>query len=76
MNIVVYKAFRRMCGAILSIINKAVTLIKFAGNGVECQNFRTGGIPYVMVARGAKGMSIGKNFAMNNGISHNPIVLT
>lgn len=57
----------------MSIINKAVTLVKFAGNGVKYQNFRTGGIPYVMVARGAKGMSIGKNFAMNNGISHNPI---
>lgn len=73
MNIVVYKAFRRMGGVLLSIVNKAVTLVKFAGNGVEYQNFRTGGIPYVMVARGAKGMSIGKNFAMNNGISHNPI---
>lgn len=36
-------------------------------------SFRTSGIPYVMVARGAKGMSIGKNFAMNNGIKGNPI---
>lgn len=26
-----------------------------------------------MVARRAKGMTIGENFAMNNGISHNPI---
>lgn len=50
-----------------------VTQIKFVGNGVKHQNFRTGGIPYVMVARGAKGMTIGQNFAMNNGTNHNPI---
>lgn len=44
----------------------------FIGNNVAYKSFHTNGIPYVMVARGGK-FSIGKNFAMNNGIKGNPI---
>ena len=47
-------------------------LIYFFKNKVKFSDFRTSGIPFVMVARSGK-MSIGKNFAMNNGISGNPI---
>lgn len=46
--------------------------IAFLGNGVHFKNFRTSGIPFVMVARGGQ-MSIGTQFAMNNGIEGNPI---
>ena len=42
------------------------------GNGVHYSSFLTNGVPYVMVANGGK-MSIGKGFAMNNGIKGNPI---
>lgn len=62
-----------MGGAISNKYNKFITTLKFIGNGVHFSSYRTGGSPYVMVARGAKGMTIGRNFAMNNGISHNPI---
>jgi len=46
--------------------------MRFAGNNVRHENFRTSGVPYVMVARGGR-MTIGKNFAMNNGAKGNPI---
>lgn len=62
-----------MATTIIRFVDDLITIIKFKGNGVRYQNFRTGGTPYVMVARGAKGMTIGKDFSMNNGISHNPI---
>lgn len=65
-----FKKFKCVCGL---FVDKIATFFAFSGNNVTFSSFRTGGIPYVMVARGAKGMSIGKNFAMNNGISHNPI---
>lgn len=53
-------------------VNKISTILKFKGNGVCFANFRTNGIPYVMVSRGGK-MSIGRHFAMNNGVKGNPI---
>lgn len=65
-----FKKFKCECGL---FVDKIATFFAFSGNNVTFSSFHTGGIPYVMVARGAKGMSIGKNFAMNNGISHNPI---
>lgn len=40
--------------------------------GLNIRICATRGVPYVMVARGGR-MEIGENFAMNNGISHNPI---
>ncbi len=50
-----------------------VTTWIFKGNKVKFSSFVTRGIPYVMVARNARGLVIGKGFTMNNGISHNPI---
>ena len=58
---------------IVKVIHQIVVKLLFIGNGVSYTSFRTSGIPYVMVARGAKGMRIGRNFAMNNGIKGNPI---
>ncbi len=67
-----YKAFVKIIRGGEHVISKILTTIKFVGNGVHYASFRTGGVPYVMVARGSH-MTIGKNFAMNNGINHNPI---
>lgn len=68
-----YKIIIKIKFEISSIIDTFIATIKLKCNYVEYKNFRTGGVPHVMVARGAKGMTIGKNFAMNNGIYHNPI---
>lgn len=75
MNIVnqSYKAVCLLKWIVNKNVNKCITTIKLKGNSVSYQDFCTGGVPYIMVARGAKGMTIGKNFAMNNGINHNPI---
>lgn len=69
----IYKCSRVLKNSIHGKYSKLITWWKLKGNGVKFSNFSTGGIPHVMVARHAKGMTIGKNFAMNNGISHNPI---
>lgn len=69
----IYRILANLKGIIFNFVYKWISTAKFKAYGVEYVNFRTGGIPYVMVARGAKGMTIGRNFAMNNGISHNSI---
>lgn len=68
----IYKSFRLLVTALRNIRDRSMTHIRFLGNGVQYKEFRTGGIPYVMVARNGK-MEIGNNFSMNNGINHNPI---
>lgn len=67
-----YKASNRLLGFFVSAYEKTITKIRFWGNGVKLHNFRTSGIPYIMVARGGH-MKVGKNLAMNNGIKGNPI---
>ena len=67
-----YKVIRRICNNIQKVYAKQVSRLIFIGNNVAYKSFHTSGIPYVMVARGGK-ISIGKNFAMNNGIKGNPI---
>lgn len=73
MNIIniAYKSLRRLFN--FDWINTLATKWILKGNNVLFDSFRTSGVPYVMVARGARGMRIGKNFAMNNGIKGNPI---
>ncbi|SHM78589.1 acyltransferase [Fibrobacter sp. UWB7] len=68
----IYKAIRLIFSKLTNVANHCITWLRFKGNNVSFSSFKTGGTPYVMVARGGK-MSIGKNFAMNNGIKHNPI---
>ena len=68
-----YKAVSKVTGRICRWGDSLRTKLKFMGNGISYSSIRTSGIPYVMVARGAKGFTIGKNFAMNNGIKGNPI---
>ena len=69
---IVYKIAKKILNLISSGISLVATKIVFNGNTVSYSSFHTNGIPYVMVARGGK-FSIGKNFAMNNGIKGNPI---
>lgn len=70
--VVIFKLFRKIFQKAINILEKFATLVLFKGNGVIYKSFRTSGIPYIMIARGGK-MSIGENFAMNNGIKGNPI---
>lgn len=67
-----YKVIRRICNNLQNVYAKQVSRLMFIGNNVAYKSFHTNGIPYVMVARGGT-FSIGKNFAMNNGIKGNPI---
>lgn len=69
---IIYKIFRKIAASVISISDKVLSWLLFKGNNVHIGNFRTSGIPYVMVARGGKCI-IGNNFAMNNGIKGNPI---
>jgi len=55
-----------------SSVNLIITYTKFKGNGVKFKNFRTSGIPFVVVSRKGK-FEIAKDFSMNNGLNGNPI---
>lgn len=68
----IYKSLRKAIGIVTSFFERLYCIYQLKGNGVKYKNFRTSGIPYIMVARGGK-CTIGKGFAMNNGIKGNPI---
>lgn len=70
--ILFYKGLRKTKHILLSPIHKLCTNFIFYCNGVKASEFKTQGIPYVVVARGGK-CTIGKNFSMNNSIYSNPI---
>jgi len=70
---ILYKSIRKISNEVSNAYDKVITLIKFGGNRVSYKSFRSRGVPYIMVAAKAKGITIGANFAMNNGIGHNPI---
>lgn len=72
MFIILYKGIRKSYRTVCNFFCDFFTAICFNGNGVKYNTFCTNGIPYIVVALGGY-MSIGKNFTMNNGISHNPI---
>lgn len=74
MNIIslIYKSFRKIAIFITGAGNRLYTKFLLIGNNVVYKSFHVNGIPYIMVARGGT-FSIGKNFAMNNGIKGNPI---
>ena len=73
LSLFIYKSINKLLFILGNIWNKMCTYIIFICNNVKHRNFRTGGIPYIMVERNSKGISIGENFAMNNGIKYNPI---
>lgn len=69
---IIYKVIRKIYHLTVAPIGKIYAHLLFIGNDITYYNFRTNGVPYVMVARGGKCI-IGKNFVMNNGIKGNPI---
>lgn len=71
--VTIYKSLRVVKRVFEHLYCHVVTTIRLLGNGVIYQDFKTGGVPYIMVARDANVVSIGKSFSMNNGIRHNPI---
>lgn len=70
--ILIYKAVRKTAGRLKHIVDVIRTRVLFACNGVKYGQYKTTGVPYVMVARGGR-CTIGDNFHMNNGIEGNPI---
>lgn len=67
-----YKVLRRFWYILIGIIHRMITYIKLISNDVKFKNWKTTGLPYIMVARGGK-CTIGHNFSMHNGINGNPI---
>jgi acetyltransferase-like isoleucine patch superfamily enzyme len=70
---IIYKSTHYLLKRIIHIYDSTCTAIIFKGNNVLHKNYRTSGIPYIIVARGAKRFEIGNNFSMKNGIKGNPI---
>ncbi len=68
----IYKTLRKVGGILTGGGNDLHTRWLLKGNGVKYSTLHTNGVPYVMVARGGE-MTIGRGFAMNNGIKGNPI---
>lgn len=67
-----YKALRRAIQFIESLFDKIFCKFIMYFNNIHIKDFKTNGIPYISVARGAS-CSIGKGFKMINNISSNPI---
>lgn len=72
MIVSLFKIIRRTFYSFIAIADYILTRMQFISNGVKVKSFNTSGVPYIMVARDGK-MSVGRNFAMNNGIKGNPI---
>lgn len=71
--VLIYKLTRKLYSNVRSKYCYCLTVFRFVCNGVSFKSFRTNGTPFLMVAYGGGKMSIGRNFAMNNGITGNPI---
>lgn len=54
------------------LYSQLMTFIHFKGNKVSYSSFRTHGIPFVNIEKGAK-LSFGEDFSMNNGMAGNQI---
>lgn len=69
----IYKGLSHCYDELSYLLDMCRTRFLFHCNRVVYNSYSTHGVPYVMVARNAKGISIGKNFSMNNGLTNNPI---
>ncbi|MRX63333.1 acyltransferase [Maribacter luteus] len=67
-----FKGLRKVYYIILSLLDKLRCQLLFYGNRVNHRDYKTKGLPYLMVARGGEFL-IGENFRMNNTIASNPI---
>jgi len=66
------KAKRKLINTITHYFEQVYCKSIFYGQNVKFHNFKTNGLPYIMVAIGGK-FSIGENFKFNNGLKGNPI---
>lgn len=67
------KVINRSFYIITTYIDWLFVIVVFRLNCVKFKSFRTTGIPYIKIAYRNGEMTIGKDFAMNNGLKGNPI---
>ena len=72
MNLI-YKAFVKIWSTLLFLFQQVIVRLYLKCNKATYSSLTTRGLPYIMVASKAKGLKIGKNLSMNNGLKHNPI---
>lgn len=70
---ILYRSLTYIFSKIRAYIDYYISRFQFLAYGVKVSSFTCKGIPYVMIARHANGLSIGDNFSMNNGLKSNPI---
>ena len=63
----IYKCVHNVFYKIRHAYHSVVTWTKFTGNGVKFSSFKSNGVPKIWVSRCGGGLTIGKNFCMNNG---------
>ena len=68
----IYKITKRLLAGLQYFIDRLRCRVMFWGNNVQCSTFRSTGVPFISVARGAECI-IGSNLSMNNGVSGNPV---
>jgi hypothetical protein len=66
------KIFKRIGSSLLYFFTNVIIHYFLKGKNVKYINFKTTGVPHIMVATGGI-FKIGKFFTMNNGIRGNPI---
>jgi len=66
------KILRRLSSSVSVFVNNLYTWMKFYSNNILFIDFKTYGVPFVMVARGGY-CKFGSNFTLNNGLVGNPI---
>ena len=68
----VYKATRKIAHATRNFFAHILTYVIFKGNRVNFSSFKTGSIPYIMVAKGGI-LKLGKNVTLNNSLIGQPL---
>ncbi|MEJ7560442.1 MAG: DapH/DapD/GlmU-related protein [Pedobacter sp.] len=68
----IYKITKRLLAGLQNSFDRASCKLMFWGNNVHYSTFRSTGVPFISVARGAECI-VGSNLSMNNGASGNPV---
>lgn len=69
----IYKSVIKLIKVINGHIDRILVGILLYVNNIKFSSFRTTGIPYIQISYRNGKMTIGKDFAMNNGLKGNPI---
>lgn len=73
MIFLIFKLSRKLHQICNKTISRLITYFLFVANKVKFSKFTSYGIPYLHIAKNAKGFVIGNNFRMNNNQLNNPI---